>query len=286
MNTKPTASSQLEHEIWLKLDGERVLARLRAGGPSWMHVFIEGEAPDDPHVPFTVVMRGAEGGVIDGLGYTMSTSDRHDRTVLHLRIVELTTRGSQGALERFARDVLNDSDSPFISESVDTKPMAECSSPVGARHDSYRSMPLSQSAADPEDSVVVSKALLWRSDSLTSPAQLVRTSVGGRRLLVRLNGPVPAAWETVRLELDMGSCGEPRPIQLIGMVLGAVESRRTGVCHVSLRLVRWSDDVDRGTWRRWVNHQQRLNTVLTEPNRVTSAPTRTIAPRPRLGPLT
>lgn len=286
MDTNPTAPSQLEHEIWLKLDGERVLARLRAAGPSWMHVFIEGAVPGDAHVPFTVVLRGAEGAVIDGLGYTMSTSDRNERTVLHLRIVELTTRGCPSALKRFARDILNDTDSPFVSCSEVDTPSTASQRTVGARHDSYSALPVAQPAAASEDSVVVSKSLLWRSGSLTSPAQLVRSSTDGRRLLVRLNGPAPAAWDTVKLELDMGSCGEPRPIQLVGMVLGTVASRRTGVCHVSVRLVRWSDDVDRAVWTRWVNHQQRLNTVLNDTTQSVTVPTRTIVPRAAMGPLT
>jgi hypothetical protein len=282
----PTTPRQLEHEIWLKLDGQRVLARLRAAGPSWMHVFIEGEIPSDAHVPFTVVLRGAEGGVIDGLGYTMSTRDRDDRTVLHLRIIELTTGGCPSVLRRFAHDVLNDADSPFVTKLTSASPRPASSSTVGARHDSYGSRPLAQSAVVPEDSVVVSKGLLWRSDSLTSPAQLVRSSQRGRRLLVRLNGPVPTAWESVKLELDMGSCGEPRPIQLVGMVLGTVESKRTGVCHVSVRLVRWSDAADRAVWMRWVNHQQRLNTVLNESNQSAALSTRTIRPHRVSGPLT
>jgi hypothetical protein len=251
-----------------------------------MHVFIEGDVPSDAHVPFTVVLRGAEGAVIDGLGYTMSTSDRNERTILHLRIVELTTSGSQSALQRFTRDVLNDEDSPFISSATSDVLGVGGQRTVGARHDSYGSLPLAQSSTLSEDSVVVSKALLWRSDSLASPAQLVRSSTDGRRLLVRLNGPVPAAWDTVKLELDMGSCGEPRPIQLVGMVLGAVASQRTGVCHVSVRLVRWSDDMDRAVWIRWVNHQQRLNTVLSDSPQSVTVPTRTIAPRVGQGPLT
>lgn len=251
-----------------------------------MHVFIEGDVPSDAHVPFTVVLRGAEGAVIDGLGYTMSTSDRNERTVLHLRIVELTTRGCPSALKRFARDVLNDMNSPFVScPAVDTSSTVSPRT-VGARHNSYSALPVAQPAASSEDSVVVSKSLLWRSDSLTSPAQLVRSSTDGRRLLVRLNGPTPAAWDTVKLELDMGSCGEPRPIQLVGMVLGTVASRRTGVCHVDVRLVRWSRDVDRAVWTRWVNHQQRLNTVLNDTTQSVTVPTRTIVPRAAMGPLT
>jgi hypothetical protein len=262
LKSNPVRPSQLEHEIWLELDGRRVLARLRAAGPSWIHVYIEGDTPSDAQVAFTVVLRGGDGGVIEGLGYMMSSSNRDERTVLHVRITELTTAGCQSLLRRFARDILNDEESKLVGRGAAPRSRLRSQRGLGARHDTYGSMPVAHDASVPEDSIVVSKPVLWRSGSLTSASQLVRTSVGGRRLLIRLQGSVPEAWETVKLELDLGSCGEPRPVQLVAMVLGTVDSRQGGICHVVVRLVRGSLEADRVVWMRWVNHQQRLNTVL------------------------
>ena len=255
-------TGQTDHELWLMLDGDRVLARLRAAGPSWMHVFIDGDVPKSPKVHFTFVLRGAEGGVIDGSSDIMSSVERSGRRVLHLRIEALNTRASPSLLERFARDVLNDSGpSPLVRHRVDAPVWGEAKL-IGARYEDYRSMPLHSDSYALEDSVVVSKAIRWRLGSDARPAHLVRSSLSGRRFLVRLKGPVPSAWESVKVELDVGCMGEPRPIQLHAMVLGTLDTDDEEAHHVVVRLLRWSKDSDRLVWLRWLAHQQRLDTTV------------------------
>jgi len=274
-------TNQSDHEVWLVLDGRRSLARLRAAGPSWMHVFVEGEQPECSSVAFTFVLRGVGGGVIDGLSHVMSSVERDGRRVLHLRIIELSTGASPTLLERFAQDVLNDAPSnPLVAHAKGKSGRREAKL-LGARHEDYRRVPSLVESSALADSLVVSKSVLWRLGNTTCDAHLVRSSLSGRRLLIRLEGPLPLAWEGVKIELDVGGMGEPRPIQLVAMVLGTVPTNEPGVHHVVVRLLRWSRDSDRVVWLRWLAHQQRLDTTMSPLDEV--GLTRTIHPiRPSL----
>ena len=262
------------------INGRRVLARLRAGGPSWIHVFVD-DAPDDAsQVPFTLVLRGVSGGVIDGVTEVMSTVSREGRLVLHLRILELATAASPRLLARFAREILNDdSPNPLVvsrerSIGQSTKRLS------GARHDAYQCLTHVSEDAGFEDGLIISKAALWRDGRKTTEAELIRSSSSGRRLLVRLNGPVPSAWASVKLELDLGCMGEPRPVQLSTLVVGILPTEDAESCHVLVRLLRWSEESDRLVWHRWLRYQQRLDTACS-PIEATSLVTRTI-PRAQL----
>ena len=73
-----------------------------------MHVFVDTDVSQGREVPFTFVLRGAEGGVIDGLSHVISTSERGGRVILRLRILKLATTGCDDLLVRFARDIRMD----------------------------------------------------------------------------------------------------------------------------------------------------------------------------------
>lgn len=273
--------SQAEPEVWLVLDGRRVLARLRAAGPSWIHVFIDGPPPSDRRVPLTIVLRGADGGVIDGVAELMSSTRRDGRTILRLRFTNLSTSGRHELIGRFLGDILREgpTESPALGQSA-------CYADAGAlraihqhRHAQapLREVPMSA------DAVVLSKPVLWRGDA-TSRAEIVQSTPTGRSLVVRRRGSPPSAWETVRLELDLGVGGEPRPVQLVGMVIGITPSTATDSVDIAVRLVRWSADSDRAAWSRWLRHQQYLDTVGPEADE--AAVTRTVAPVTAPGPPT
>ena len=284
MSTNPLSLSQAKPEVWLVLDGKRVLARLRAAGPSWIHVFIEGAPPEDPNIPFTVVLRGPEGGVVDGLSSMMSTVRRDGRTVLHLRLLHLSTSGQHALLLRFVRDVLNETgQSPLLGDASDSACFVDDRT-MRALHADHLAADDPAHASLGQDEVVVSKPAVWRVGGVTQPAHIVRTSRSGRRLVVRRSGSAPSAWETVRLELDLGIGGEPRPIQLVGMVIGTIPSWGRATQDIVVRLARWSVASDRAVWMRWVRHQQRLD---TDPLVAGRGPvTRTVPPPGAAGPPT
>jgi len=283
MSALPPSLLQAEPEVWLVLDGRRVLARLRAAGPSWIHVFIEGDSPVDDRVPFTVVLRGADGGVVDGLAHRMSGVRKDGRTILHLRLTHLSTSGRRGILERFVRDVLRDREGA-------TEPLS-CFADSGvhrAVHRPHRLASVPGEVPVASDLIVVSMPVVWRVDGSAVSGRIVQSSSSGRRLVVRRKGPPPSSWETVRLEMDLGVSGEPRPVQLVGMVIGTVPMTQapSGSTDVIVRLVRWSADSDRAVWSRWIRHQQRLDTSL---QRVAGGTETRTAPRPgvrRCGLLT
>lgn len=249
--------NQAEPEVWLVLDGRRVLARLRAAGPCWMHVFIDGAPPTSDQIPFTVVLRGADGGVVDGLSCLMSSGRREDRTVLRLRLTHLSTSGHHALLKRFVADILGDAPSP-IKMSVRHVDAGA----LRALHHPHRSAAPPDDGPLASDLFVVSMPAVWRLDATTTPAHIIKSSASGRCLVVRRRGPPPSAWETVRLEMDLGVGGEPRPVQLVGMVIGTVTGGDAPGTDVIVRLVRWSADSDRAAWARWIRHQQHRDTSL------------------------
>ncbi len=271
--------SQSEPEVWLILDGHRCLARLRAAGPSWIHVFIDGSPPASDHVPFTVVLRGGVGGVVDGLSEMMSTAYRDGRTILHLRLVHLTTSGCHEILQRFVRDILQTGSSSNLEQVCTTDDRA-----LRAIHRAHRSVSKVEEVSIIPDALAVSKPVILRVEDEAVPAELVRTSTSGRRIVVRRPGLQPSLWETVRLAVDLGAEGEPRPVQLVGMVIGTIPSGDRGRSDVVIRLTRWSYDSDRAVWTRWIQHQMRL---LAARSRVeASNPVRTVTVRPPSGPPT
>jgi len=241
-----------------------------------MHVFVDTDISQGREVPFTFVLRGAEGGVIDGLSHVISTSERGARVILRLRILKLATTGCDDLLIRFARDILRDTTQNILIAQCKRGRRLVTRVPVDMAYDAHRTRPLTPEAHGMEDAVVVSKPARWRDGKETTSARLIRSSVSGRRLLVRLQGPVPSAWATVRIELDIGCMGEPRPIQLIAMVIGTLPIDDPGACHVLVRLLRWSEEMDRMLWLRWLRHQQRLDTSVMTHGGVEV--TRTIAP--------
>ena len=276
MSHHPLPFRQPEPEVWLVLDGARVLARLRAAGPSWMHVYIEGEVPVDSQVPLTVVLRGVEGGVIDGLSEVMSTKRHDGRNVLHLRLLQLRTTGREALLRRFTRDVLNDSgESPLLC-SRQAQPVPSTQRSLSALRQVQGAIGVPSSAFVEEDEVITSCPVRWRSGERTFPASIVRCSRSGRRLVVRRSGPSPTTWETVRLELDLGVSGEPRPIQLVAVVVGVLSASDDESHLIIVRLTRWSAAPDRAAWMRWIRHKQRLDTSMGE----SASPevTRTVSP--------
>lgn len=269
-------SIRSDHEVWLTIGQGRVLARLRAAGPSWMHVFIEEAVNVGTELPFTFVLRGAEGGVIDGLSRVISCGERDGKVIVRLRLMKLATTGGDELLARFAREILNDGAANPLIVNCNRGVRLAATSLKGAGLDATQTLPLGADACIMEDPVVVSKRALWRDGKETTRAELIRSSGSGRRLLIRLLGPVPSAWATVRVELDVGCMGEPRPIQLVVMVVGTLSTDDLQGCHVVVRLLRWSQDTDRMLWIRWLRHQQRLDTSVvskTEPE-----VTRTIRP--------
>lgn len=276
MSPKLPVPSQSQPEVWLVLDGVRVLGRLRAAGPSWLHVFIDGAPPARPQIPFTVVLRGAEGGVVDGLSVLMSSARRDGRTVLHLRLIHVSTSGRHRLIKRFVRDVLRSGDDSAGCFADDQA--------LRAIHRRHRTAPETRQVSPASDGVRVSKPATWRSGSATTQARIIQSTASGRRLVVRRSGPPPSTWETVHLEVDLGAAGEPRPVTLVGMVIGALPTGRSGSSDVVIRLARWSRDADRVAWMRWVRHQSRVDSAATGSG---ASPATRTAPRPhRLGVAT
>ena len=235
-----------------------------------MHVYIDGPAPSDERVPFTVVLRGADGGVVDGLSEVMSSVSLEDRTILRLHLTHVSTSGHRDLLKRFLGDPVRHSKAtlkraaladPGVLRAIHQRADV---TPLGAPRMALGMLPLNKPA-------------IWRG-RVAQRVEILQSSPSGRSLVVRRKGAVPSAWETVRLEVDLGVKGEPRPVQLVGMVIG---THAVGAeTHIVVRLVRWSADSDRVVWTRWLRHQERLAaTPITG-----EAPQKTVTLRPLSAP--
>jgi hypothetical protein len=182
-------------------------------------------------------------------------------------------------LQRFVRDILGTGSSNSLAQACIADDRA-----IRAIHRAHRSVSKVEEVSIIPDAVAVSKPVVLRVEDTAVPAELLRSSTSGRRVVVRRPGLQPSLWETVRLAVDLGVYGEPRPVQLVGMVIGTIPSDDRGTSDVVIRLTRWSCDSDRAVWTRWVQHQMRVFAARSCVK--ASPPARTVTVRPPSGPPT
>lgn len=89
-----------------------------------------------------------------------------------------------------------------------------------------------------------------------------RVSRDGRRLFLSWSGGEPEIWEQLKLEVDVGSLGEPKPVLLNATVVGTCRVDTDGEQLLIVRLTRVMGSVDQ---RLWFNALQRRHPTKTHP---------------------
>lgn len=261
------------YEVSISVDGQRRSARIVDAGTGWIHLSTASIQPSDPQVSLSIIHRGPRGGMLR-LGATcLSTHQRGDVTLLRLRPDRAKATKEQEFMDSFLEQSLGYPDAALIADTdmidaiagappVDAQGMGSRSAP-STRPRPLRSLSRFHRWSRLATTVNYS-GQCWRNE-MVQPTTIRRVSRDGRRLFLSWAGGEPEIWEQLKLEVDVGSLGEPKPVQLYATVVGTCRVDVDGERLLIVRLTRVMGSVDQRLWFRALKRRRPTRTQPFHP---------------------
>ena len=258
------------YEVSISVDGQRRSARIVDAGTGWIHLSTTSIHPVDPQVNLSIIHRGPRGGMLR-LGATcLSAHQRGDMTLLRLRLDRVKATEEQEFMACFLEQSLGYPDAALIADTdtivaITDDPRVEAERLSGRSAPSTRPRPLRSLSRFHRWSRLATTVnydgYCWRNDVIQSTT-IRRVSRDGRRLFLSWSGDEPEIWEQLKLEVDVGSLGDPKPVCLNATVVGTCRIDTDGQHLLIVRLTRVMGSVDQ---RLWFNALQRRRPTRTQP---------------------